>query len=73
MGADVAEQPEPSVYVTEMVEVVETVIAAEVAAFDHVFPEAYEEVKVTLPPAQKVVAPLAVMVGEVGGVGSLSP
>ncbi len=36
------------------------------APFDQVFPVALDEVKVTDPPEQKVVAPLAVMVGVVG-------
>ncbi len=34
--------------------------------FDHVFPVALEEVKVTDPPEQNVVAPLALIVGAVG-------
>lgn len=45
-----------------------TVIDCVVAPFDQVFPVAEDEVKVTEPPAQKVVGPLAVMVGT-GGSG----
>jgi hypothetical protein len=37
-----------------------------VAPFDQVFPVADEEVNVTEPPAQKVVGPLAVIVGTAG-------
>ena len=37
-----------------------------VAPFDHKYELAAEEVRVTLPPAQKVVAPLAVIVGVAG-------
>ncbi|MNE05540.1 hypothetical protein D3C80_981080 [compost metagenome] len=37
-----------------------------VAPFDHVFPVADEEVKVTDPPAQNVVGPPAVIVGVAG-------
>ena len=37
-----------------------------VAPFDQVFPVAEEDVKVTEPPAQKEVGPLAVMVGVAG-------
>jgi hypothetical protein len=44
------------------------VIDCVVAPVDQVFPVAEEEVKVTEPPAQKVVGPLVVMVG-VGGSG----
>ena len=43
-----------------------TVIAWVVAPFDHVFPEVALLVKVTEPPWQKVVAPLAVTVGVLG-------
>jgi hypothetical protein len=39
-----------------------------VSPVDHVFPEAEEDVRVTLPPVQKVVGPLALIVG-VAGVG----
>ena len=41
-------------------------IAWVVAPFDHVFPEVALLVKVTEPPWQKVVAPLAVTVGVLG-------
>jgi len=44
----------------------ETVMDCVVAPFDQRFPVADEEVSVTFPPLQKVVAPLAVMVGTVG-------
>jgi len=37
-----------------------------VALVDHVFPEGDEEVKVTLPPAQKEVGPLAEITGAAG-------
>ena len=37
-----------------------------VAPVDHVFPLAEEDVNVTEPPVQKVVDPLAVMVGATG-------
>ena len=43
----------------------------ELAPVDQVLPEAEEEVKVTDPPEQKVVAPEAVMVGTAGAPGSL--
>ena len=39
-----------------------------VAPFDQVFPVALEEVKVTEPPEQNVVAPLAFIVGVLGAV-----
>ena len=41
----------------------ETVIDCVVAPFDQMFPVADDDVKVTLPPWQKVVAPDAVIVG----------
>jgi hypothetical protein len=68
VGAEVAEQP-PEVTVT----VYEPDVVAEILCVlappgVHVFPEAAEEVKVTDPPAQKVVEPPAVIVG-VGGTG----
>jgi len=44
------------------------VIDCVVAPFDHTFPVADDDVKVTLPPWQKVVAPDAVIVG-VAGIG----
>ena len=43
-----------------------TTILCVVSLVDHVFPLVALEVNVTLPPWQKVVAPLAVMVGVVG-------
>jgi hypothetical protein len=62
--ADVAEQPAlptVTVYVPEL----ETVIVFVVAPVDQVFPVNSLEVKVTLPPEQKVVGPLALIVGVV--------
>jgi len=44
----------------------ETVMDCVVAPFDQRFPVADEEVSVTFPPLQKVVAPLAVIVGMAG-------
>lgn len=61
--ADVAEQPEPLVTVTEYVPEVLTVIDCEVAPVDHRLPVAEDDVKVTEPPVQKVVGPPAVIVG----------
>jgi hypothetical protein len=66
--ADAAEVQPPLVTVTVYVPPVETVIDWVVAPVDHKLPVAEDEVKVTLPPAQNVVGPPAVMVG-VGGVG----
>jgi hypothetical protein len=63
--AEVEEQP-LTVFVTVYVPEVETVIECVVAPVDHVFPEAALEVKVTLPPEQKVVGPLAEIVGVLG-------
>jgi len=37
-----------------------------VAPFDHAFPVVAEDVKTTVPPEQKVVGPLALMVGVAG-------
>ena len=45
-----------------------TEIDCVVAPFDQVFPVALEEVKVTEPPEQNVVAPLAFIVGVLGAV-----
>lgn len=70
IGADVAEQPLPSVYVTLYVPLVVTVIACDTADVDQTLPDACEDVKSTEPPAQNVVGPLGVIVGELGGVGS---
>lgn len=44
----------------------DTVIEDVVAPVDQVFPVADDDVKVTEPPAQKVVGPPAVMVGTTG-------
>jgi hypothetical protein len=43
-----------------------TVIDCAVDPFDHVLPEVLDEVSVTDPPEQKVVGPLAEIVGAVG-------
>ena len=64
--ADVAEVQLPLLTETLYEPAVETVIDCVVAPFDQVFPVADEEVKTTLPPWQKVVAPLAAIVGVVG-------
>ncbi len=45
---------------------VETVMDCVVAPFDQILPVADDEVNTTEPPEQKVVAPLAVIVGTVG-------
>lgn len=66
VAAEVAEQPEPLVTVTVYDPAELTVIDWFVEPFDQRLPEAEEEVKVTDPPAQKLVAPLAVMVGVTG-------
>ena len=59
-GAEV--QPFPSVVVTVYVPFVLTVIAAVVAPVDQRYDTPPEAVSVTLPPAQKVVGPLGVIV-----------
>ena len=64
--ADVAEVQPPLVTATVYVPDVETVIDCVVAPVDHKFPLADDEVKTTLPPAQKVVGPPAEMVGVAG-------
>lgn len=56
-----------AVTVSVYVPAVDTVILCVVAPFDHIFPVLADEVRVTDPPAQKVVGPPAVIVG-VGGV-----
>ena len=66
--AEVAEVQLPDVTETVYVPEVETVIDCVVAPVDHRFPEADEDVNVTLPPEQKVVGPPGVIVG-VAGVG----
>jgi hypothetical protein len=65
VGADVEEQPEEET-VTVYEPLVVTVIDCVVAPPDQVFPVGEEEVKVMEPPAQKVVGPLAVIVGTAG-------
>ena len=73
IGAEVEEQPAPSVYVTDIVEEVVTLIVEEVSDVDQEFPDPYDDVKSTEPPSQKVVAPLGVIVGVAGGLGSFIP
>lgn len=58
-------QPD-EVYVTEYVPEVETVMDCVVAPFDQVLPVADEDVNVTVPPAQNVVGPSAVITGAAG-------
>ena len=70
IGAEVDEHPDPSVYVTEIVCDVVTVIVCEVSVVDQLLFDPYEEVKSTDPPSQNVIAPLGVIVGVVGGLGS---
>jgi hypothetical protein len=67
MGADTEEQPKFET-VTVYVPDVETVSDCVFAPAYQVFPVADEEVRVTEPPAQKVVGPLVVIVGT-GGSG----
>lgn len=55
-----------TVCVTVKLPAVETVIDCVVAPFDHKLPVAALEVRVTLPPVQKVVGPLAEIVGAAG-------
>jgi hypothetical protein len=50
-----------------------TVIDCVVAPVDQVLPVAAEDVSVMLPPGQKLVAMLLVIVGVAGALGSLSP
>lgn len=66
VDAEVAVQPLALATVTEYVPEVVTTILCVVSPVDQVFPLVALEVKVTLPPWQKVVAPLAEMVGVVG-------
>ncbi|MNU79314.1 hypothetical protein D3C71_689280 [compost metagenome] len=65
VATDVAEQT-PFETVTVYVPLAVTVIIWVVAPFDQVFPVAEDEVRITEPPVQKVVGPLAVIVGVVG-------
>lgn len=67
VGAEVAEHV-PFETVTVYEPAVETVMDCVVAPVDQVFPVAADEVRVTEPPVQKAVGPLAVIVG-VGGSG----
>lgn len=64
--ADVAEQPFASVNVTVYEPLEVTVIDWVAAPFDQVFPVAADDVNTTDPPEQKVVGPLAVIVGATG-------
>ena len=63
---ELAEVQPPLVTFTVYVPDAETVIDWVVAPVDHVFPVADEEVKTTLPPAQKVNGPPAEIVGVAG-------
>jgi hypothetical protein len=67
VATEVAEQ-KPLLTVTEYDPELLTVIDCVVAPVDHVFPVAEDDVKMTEPPAQNVVGPLAEIVG-VAGVG----
>jgi hypothetical protein len=64
--AEVAEVQPAVVTATVYVPDVDTVIDCVVAPVDHTFPLAEEDVNTTLPPAQKVVGPPALMVGVAG-------
>ena len=64
--AEAAEVQVPLFTETEYVPDSDTVIDCVVAPFDQRFPVADDEVSVTLPPSQNVVAPDAVIVGVVG-------
>jgi uncharacterized membrane protein YfcA len=66
VGALVAVQlPEPTLTVYEPLVV--TVIALVVAPVDQAFPAGADEVRITEPPAQKVVGPPGAIVGVAGG------
>lgn len=63
-GADIQAPPLlETVYVPE----VDTTIDCVVAPVDQTFPVATEDVNVVLPPSQKLVEPLTLIVGAVGG------
>lgn len=66
VGAEVAEQPFPSVYVTLYVPAVLTVMVWFVEPLDQTLPVPCEEVRSTEDPAQKVAEPLAETVGTAG-------
>ncbi len=66
VGADVAELQVPLSTETEYDPEAETVIDCVVAPFDQTLPVAAEEVNVTVPPWQNVVAPEAEIVGVAG-------
>lgn len=63
ISLDSPEQPFPSVTVTEITSLSATVMLLLVSPVDQRFPVVAEDVIVTLPPVQKVVAPPAVIVG----------
>lgn len=66
VAAEAAELQVPLLNSTEYVPESETVIDCVVAPFDQVFPVADDDVRVTLPPWQNVVAPETVIVGVAG-------
>lgn len=66
VAVEVAEQPLPFVYVTVYEPAAETLIDCVVAPVDQTFPVPCDEVKVTDPPAQKVVGPPAEITGALG-------
>lgn len=65
--AEVAEQPFASINVTVYEPPEKAVIDWVVAPVDQAFPVAADDVSTTEPPEQKVVGPLAVIVGAAGG------
>ena len=67
VAADVAEQPLASVTVTLYAPAALTVMDWVVAPLDQRYALALDDVSVTEPPAQNVVGPPAVMVGDGGG------
>jgi hypothetical protein len=68
IGDEAGDEHPKDVVVTVKVPALVTLIDCVVWPADQVFPDAAEDVRVTLPPAQNVVGPLGVMVG-VAGVG----
>ena len=62
MELDASGGQTPTVFVTEYVPPLVTVMEGVVAPFDQVFPVADDEVRVTEPPAQNVVGPFAAAV-----------
>ena len=61
IGAEEPEQPFPSNTESVIVALASTTMLLLVSVVDQVFPELAEDVKVTLPPVQKVVGPLGVI------------